>query len=755
MLSKRIKKLKDIILNLKELKKYIPQQIISYTPDASKSPIIRHAEAYTEVIKSLTVNHLPGEVIVGNNGDKWSPRPIHLLEEEKKIIRDYPKNCPEELIAALEEEMFYLWPFSDGHMLPDYKKVLDKGIDGIIKELKNRMKDSGLNKDQRDFLEAAHIQWSSIVDYVKRHYDYYEKAAIGAKTESEKKYYKDLAKLCAKVPFNPATNFHEALQAIWFTHIATQIDDVSNHSLGRLDQYLYPYYEQDIKSNLLTKESAKELFQEFWLKFNLIYKLGEDEGSRIEGQGIEDTEDVRNGMSWLRLKVINEKHLDDGQTIDICGLDSNNNDATNEISWLIIDTLSELRTFEPKPVVKYTNKTNKALMEKCYNLLADGLGLPALSYHEAGAKGMRSYDNLFSEEDILNYSHIGCVELGIPGKSYTDPMNGFINLPKIVLLTMNNGYYQGRKVGKEIEPAKSWEEFLSNFYEQLNYFLKLYTEGMNEATPFFANYLSRPLISTLMENCIEKAVPIDSGGTKYWVKSINGIGLGTAVDSLYTIKKLVYSDSQLTLEDFYNILNNNFEDNEELRQMIKNRIQKYGDGLEEVDEIARGLVEQYSGFVKSYRTFNGSRYRPGLYSFYEPIKRMGKVTHATPNGRKSGDVISLNCLPGHGNIINGLSSVLRSITSYDHSLVDNASVVDVRLSSGTPSNVIQYINEFLASKDILYSQITVANTEDLLEAQNNPEKYGDLIVRVTGFSARFVSLDKETQDEIIQRSCWS
>jgi len=754
LLSERIQSLKDIILNLEEIKKYVPLQIISYNPNKNKSPILRHAEAYAQVFKQVSVNHLPGEMIVCNVSDKLSTRPNHILDEEKQKIRSYPKNCSEELLIALEEEMFYIWPFSDGHMLPDYQKVLKKGLGGVIEELKTRLKDPGLSKDQKEFLEASLIEWNAFLDYVQRHYDYFKKLESESKNESEKKYFSNLAEICLKVPLNPASSFHEALQTIWFTHIATQIDDVSNHSLGRLDQYLYPYYIEDIKKGVLTKKDARELFFEFWLKFNIGYKISEEEGIRLEGQGIEDSEDVRNGHSWLKLKAINNKHLDDGQTIDICGLDRDNLDATNEISWLMLDALNEFRTFEPKPVIKYTKKTDKAFMQKCYEILASGLGLPAISYHEAGARGLRSYEGLFTEEDIINHSHIGCVELGIPGKSYTDPMNGFVNLPKIVLVTMKNGYYNGRMVGKVLQPATTWQKFFNNFDEQLNYFIGLYVKGMNDSNPFYSQYFSRPLISAIVENCIEKAVPVDNGGAKYWVKCINCIGLATAVDSMYTIKKLVYDDKQFSIEALNDMLINNYDNKEDLRQMIKNRLPKYGNGVEEVDNIAKKLVEQYSKFVRNYRTFNGNRFRPGLYSFYEPIKRMGKVTCATPDGRKAGDVFSLNCAPGHGSIKNGLSSVLRSITSFDHSLADNASAVDVHLSPGVTSDVIRYINEYLANKNILYTQFTVANQEDMQKAQINPEQFQDLIVRVTGFSARFISLDKETQNEIIQRSFW-
>jgi pyruvate-formate lyase len=454
------------------------------------------------------------------------------------------------------------------------------------------------------------------------------------------------------------------------------------------------------------------------------------------------------------VKIISKKHTDDGQTIDICGLDNQNRDATNEISWLILDALEEIRTFEPKPVIKYTTATDKKFMQKCYEIIASGLALPAISYHEVGARGLRSYENLFTEEDIINHSHIGCVELGIPGKSYTDPMNGFINLPKILLITMNNGDYNGRKIGKELSYAATWDEFLNNFDEQLNYFIGLYVKGMNDSQPFYSQYFHRPLISTIVENCIEKAIPVDNGGSRYWVKGINCTGLATTVDSLYSIKKLVYEDKQFRMEGLYELLICNYEGNEDLRQMIKNRLPKYGNGVEEVDNIAKSLVNRYSKAVRSYKTFNGNSYRPGLYSFYGPIKRMGKITSATPDGRKAKEVFSLNCAPGHGNIKNGLSAALQSIITFDHSMADNASTVDIQLSSGVTGDIIKYINEYLADKDVLYTQITVANREDMLKAQRNPEYYQDLIVRVSGFSARFISLDKETQDEIIQRSYW-
>ena len=189
--------------------------------------------------------------------------------------------------------------------------------------------------------------------------------------------------------------------------------------------------------------------------------------------------------------------------------------------------------------------------------------------------------------------------------------------------------------------------------------------------------------------------------------------------------------------------------------MVKNRIPKYGNGIKEVDDLAREMCSMYSEIVKKYKTFNGNSYRPGTYSFYEPIKTMGKVTGATPDGRKAGEVLSLNIAPYHGNIKNGLSSVLQSVTSLEHSKVDNASPVDIRLYGNATPEILGYITEYLAPKDVLYAQFTVVDKDTLLEAQKFPERYQDLVVRVTGFSARFVSLPKATQDEIIKRSYWN
>ena len=755
MLPERIKRLKSIILDLDSISTYIPKQTISYAPDPRKTLIIRKAEACERVFDDVSINHIPGEKLAGNNSTKFAPRPDHLTQSEWQEIKDYPKGVADEALTAMEEQMFYLWSFIEGHIIPNKEKVLQQGIRGLIAEIESRLRDVGLDNEQKDFLEACLIECRGVLNYAQRHARYFAALSSTATTEEDKQYYQDLAALCEKVPAYPAESFREALQSFLFAQFATQVDDISNHSLGRVDQYLYPYYINDIERGVLTREGAKELLCEFWLKLNLGYKIQEQSGVNYTWHGFDvDPTDPRDGLSWLSLKVIDRIHFDDGQTMDLGGLDEDGNDATNELSWLILEVQGELRTFEPKTVIKYTDQTDKAFMGKAYDILATGFGMPAITYHEAGARGLRSYNGLFAEDDIRDHSHIGCVEIGIPFKSYTDPMNAFVNLPKIVLIAIGNGYWNGKKVGLELDEPEDWDSFWNRFCTQLDYFVGLYTHEMNECTPFYARYFSRSLVSALVDGCVEKAIPVDNGGSRYWSKAINCTGFATAVDSLFAIKRLVYEDKRISLENFGEILAQNYEGHEDFRLYITNRVPKYGNGVPEVDELAREVCSVYSETVKRYKTFNGNSYHPGIYSFYQSIKTMGAATGATPDGRKAGQLLSLNSAPSHGSVRSGLSGVLQSVAALEHSKVDNASVADVKLEGNVPPAVIGYIVEALSNRDVTYAQFSVVDKDKLVEAMEHPERHQDLVVRVTGFSARFVSLPKSTQEEIIRRSYW-
>ncbi|WP_066646449.1 pyruvate formate lyase family protein [Christensenella timonensis] len=755
MVSERIRKIRDISFDYGEMSKYISVQEIRFTPDPQKSRILRHADAFCAVMDQLETNYIPGSLLAGNGGDKFAARPRHLFAEEMEEIRQYPRGCRKELLDALREEMFFIWPFSDGHIAPHFERLLQTGIDGLLAEIGKRMKDTGLSPKQAAFLAAAKQEWEAVKRLALRYAGFFRKKAAQAARQEERDAYLETADTVTRVPAGPARTFREALQSVYFLHMCTQFDDVSNHSFGRFDQYMYPYYERDIEKGILTKEQARDLFYEFWLKFTPGYLKSQHDGQRSEGQGFLKENIPENGLTWLTLKCISHvRHLDDGQTMDICGYTKGGGDATNDISRMAIEALDLFRTFEPKPVVQYTEKTDQALMDRCYAILASGHGHPAIAYPKNGREGLRRYDGYFREEDIGNYCHIGCVEPGIAGKGYTDPMNCFFNLPKALLVTIQGGYLDGKQIGLLQETPRTYEAFLRNFYEQVGYFMDLYVEGSNDANPFYAQYFFRPLVSAAIDGCIKKALAVDEGGSEYWSKGMNIAGLATAADSLYAIKKLVYDEREMGIGELAGILQGNYEKQDALRSRLANRLPKYGNGQGEVDRIAAGLARYCCERVRSYRTYNGNRYRPGLYSFYETVNRLGSVTGATPNGRKAGERFSLNTAPDHGAIRSGITPALRSVTAFAHSLADNACTVDLHLCAGTPPGAIRSVSEYLNGHGALYLQTSVVDKEDMERAEIHPEDYRDLVVRVTGFSALYVTLDEATRNEIRERSYW-
>ena len=755
MVSARIKNIWNISNDTNQFLKYIPFQKIDYVPDSQKSAVMRHAEAFEAIMRHAEINCLPGERLAGNGGIKFADRPDHILSKEYETLRAYIHEINPEVISAMREKYFFVWGFSDGHVIPDYPLILHEGISGILENIRLKQKEPSLTIEQQDFLAASKLQLEAVVAFAERHRRFYEKLLKQTADPIQQKEYQEIVNRLWVVPEHPATSFAEALQSLWLVHLCCQFDDIDDHSLGRLDQYLEPYYTKDIQSGVLTHEAAEELFQEFWLKFMPGYRVTETYHIPAGEKGKNVTsDDLDNGLALLQSPHVNKIHFDLGQTIDIGGRADDDSDCTNAISWLVLDCVSEFRSYEPKVVLNVTENTDEDILEFAMDILQTGHGIPAIAYQHQSEQALQKYSDFFHKDDIRNYGHIGCIELGIPGKSYIDPMNAFINIPKIVLATI-----QGKKI-KTLENSLhphpiDFEEFMECFRAQLDYFIGMYVDTMNQVGPFYSHFYSRPLISALTKGCIDQATAIDRGGAQYSVKAINGVGLATAVDSLYAIKVAVYDQKFVTLKEMEEILNKDFSENESMRLYLRNKLPKYGNGVQEVDSIAKIVVQAYTESVLKKKTWFGTPYRPGLYGFYEPIKKEGAATGATPNGRHAGEPLSLGIAPEHGCAKEGISAMLESITSFDHRLADNGVPIDVMLDPEAGKRALRYIHKYLIDKPVLYSQYTLVKKEDLLAAQKHPEKYSDLTVRVSGFSARFVSLDKGTQNEIIKRSYWN
>ena len=758
MLAQRTLQIKEIVEDYDKVRECIPHEETPFTPDPGKPPVIRRAESVAAMCGHIGTPHMPGSRLAGLGSYLFTPPPVYLTEEERSAIRDYPKSCSSALMTALEEKIFCLVPYLPGHIAVDQTFILQNGVNGMIARLEKRLEDPGLNEYQKNFLEAAKIEWKGCLRYAERYSEYYQELSKREKDAALSREYAELSALIAKVPANPAETFVEALQSMWFVYRCLHMEDSSGHTFGRLDQILYPYYKRDIEQGVITREDARDYFHDFWLKFCAAHTLFEHSGEADYGLAGEIGErSVRNGLYWpSNLYFITEKHVDDGYPINLSGLDEKGNDATNEISWMTIEALKELKTFSVKPVVKYTNKIAPDFLYACYELIMAGRALPSFAYDVNTQEALKMEpNNSYTKEDLLRASNIGCIEVAIPGRSYTDAMDCFMNLPKILRIAVDNGYVGDTLVGVKTEDPATFEEFQENFTRQLKYFINLYVEGQNKAVPFYNQYFMRPMSSTLIDDCIDKAQLLDDGGARFWSKAMNCCGIADVADSLVSVKKMVYEDEKLTFAELRDILQRDFDGYEQLRQYLVNCVPKYGNGDPDADEMAKFAVDKYCTLVSECRTFNGNVFRPGLYSFYGSVVNLGLATGALPSGRKSGAVFALNISPEHGALKSGMTAALESVTSFDHRQAVNACPVDLQLTPDTPVEILDTVTRYLDQQHALLLQVNVVNKDDLVKAQVHPERYQDLIVRVSGFSARFVMLDKAVQDEIIGRSNWA
>ena len=756
MASERILQIRDLLNDYDRLTACVPVGEAHYMPDPRQPIWERFVGSIASVFAQRPLVHMPGSRIVGCGGYLFMPKPSHLVESELMQMEAFPKDCRKEIIEAIDAGIFVITAFMMGHVCVDNKLILEIGINGVIERLKRRLSEPLLLERQRDFLKAAIAEWEYVLDYANRYAMFYRELAQKERDLQRRQEYLEMAQRIEKVPAQPADTFAEALQSMWFTYLCLHAEDIGGHTMGRLDQTLYPYYKRDVERGLLTPEEAEDYFFDFWLKFNMSHTVLETNGERSWNATYSETATASNGLTWTSSNCVRDKHVDDGFVIDLGGLDERGEDGVNAISWLCLRALDELNTLGVKPVIKCTSKTDPRFLQACYETITHGNGFPAITYDDNTIRAFeQERTRQYPPEDLRNICHIGCVELAIPGKSYTDPMNAFMNLPKILLIAMNGGKLDGVLLGEKMPVPQSFAALLEAFSRQIAHFTALYAEGMNAAAPFFNRFYMRPMVSSLMDNCIEKAQLIDEGGARYWDKCMNCCGIADVADSLVAVKKLVFEEKTLTLEEFNRILADNFSENELLRQRLLNRMPKYGNGVEEVDALAKFTVDTFCQHVKAQKTFHNTYYRPGLYSYYGTVINLGATTGALPSGRLQGEILSLNTDPAHGCIKNGLAAALKSITAYDHAQASNASAIDVHLGANTPKEVIAYLCEYIGQHGGLYTQITVADREQMQAAQKDPARYRDLVVRVTGFSARFIALDREVQDEIIRRSYWA
>ncbi|MEM3761914.1 MAG: formate C-acetyltransferase/glycerol dehydratase family glycyl radical enzyme [Archaeoglobaceae archaeon] len=666
------------------------------------------------------------EVIKNEIAPYWADKSLGAVAE--KIA---PRFC----LDLLYRGAFYVATEIAGisHFSADYSSLLKVGLDGIkefarrkIEEFENLQITDPEEIEKVLFYRAVEIVCDAVINFAKR---YAEKARELAEKESGRR--RDellkIAEICEWVPAKPPRNFWEALQFVWFMQVALHMESYEQGiSMGRIDQYLYPYYERDIKSGVLYFDEAVELVSCLWIKTNEIVPLFDE------------------------LLTIYFAGLPTNQAVTLGGVNEIGEDATNELTFVMLEATKKVALRQPNVHVRISDKSPRTLLEKCAEMILSGINAISLFNDSVIINGWLKLGIPLS--DARNYTTVGCVELAPGGKSYDSTDAALFNIAICLELALFNGVTRfGEKIGVEYGEIKSMEELLDCFERQVEKLVKCMILACNSFE--VANQIAKPTpLISVCNSKLELGRDITLGSAKYNFSGVQMVGLADVADSLAAIDELVFKKKLLSLQELIEAIRNNFEGYEEIRQILLNKAPKYGRD-EIANRYAKIVAEIFAREVMKYRNPRNGWYLPGIYSMSTHVG-FGMLTGALPSGRKAGEPLSNGIAP-HPHA-KSLTSAMRSVVSVDHSLFMNGVSYVITISPNMfkgeegLEKFISLIEGYFALGG-MNCHFNVVDVTKLIDAQKNPEKYRDLLVRVAGFSAYFVDLTKEVQDEIIAK----
>jgi formate C-acetyltransferase len=580
------------------------------------------------------------------------------------------------------------------------------------------------------------IAADALITYARRYSDKLQEAAQKENNQARKDELETMAGICERVPINAPNTFWEALQYYWFVHIGviTELNTWDSFNPGRLDQHLYPFYKRDIESGLLDRDGAKTLLQAFWIKFN-------------------------NQPAPPKVGVTSKESntYTDFCLINVGGVNEKGEDAVNELTYLILDVIEELRLLQPSSMVQISKKNPDQLVKRALDIIKTGYGQPSLFSTDAIIQEMLRQGK--SIIDARNGGASGCVETGAFGKeSYI--LTGYFNLTKILEITLNNGV--DPKTRKQIgiqtgnpNSFKSFEELLEVYKKQINYFADVKIKGNVIIERLYAEYLPAPFMSLLIDDCILKGMDYNNGGARYNTSYIQGVGIGTVTDSLTSLKYNVFDKKKLSMDEFLNAMSKNFEGFDDLKNLLLNETPKYGNDNDCADEVLKAVFEIYFSAIDGRPNTKGGHFRINLLPTTSHVY-FGSVTGATPDGRLAGLPVSEGISPVQGADLNGPTAVLKSAAKIDHlrtggTLLNQKFSPQIFEGEDSINKIVSLIRTYF-KMDGHHIQFNVVDAETLREAQKHPENYRDLIVRVAGYSDYFIDLTLELQEEIIKRT---
>ena len=791
-LTERMKEFREEVLDEKP---YIDAQrailaTLAYKENLNQPRVMVRAKMLEKVLDNMSIYIEDKSLLAGNQATKNRNAPIfpeytmefvmneldqfekrdgdvfYITEKTKEQLRDiapfWQNNnlrargealLPEEVRVFMETGVFGMegkLNAGDAHLAVNYERILKDGLRGYEKRVKECKATLDLtnpdNIDKYCFYNAVLIVLEAVRNFANRYSVLAKDLAEKELNQERKVELLEISRICSKVPYEPAETFQEAVQSVWFIQLILQIES-NGHSLsyGRFDQYMYPYYDRDIKNGTIKKSEALELLTCLWIKTLTINKV------RSQAHTLSSA-----GSPMY-------------QNVTIAGQTTDKKDAVNDLSFLVLKSVAQTRLIQPNLTVRYHKNINKHFLDECIEVMRLGFGMPALNNDEIIIPSFMDWQ--VKEEDAYNYSAIGCVETAVPGKwGYRCTGMSYINFPRMLLCTMNNGV--------DLTSNKRFTKGYGHFTEMESYeeLLEAWDKTIREITRYSViveNVIDKAserdvpdiLCSALTDDCIARGKTIKEGGAVYDFISGLQVGIANMADCLAAIKKLVYEEKKITRQELWNAILDDFSspENKKIQEMLLREAPKYGNDDDYVDQL---IVEAYDSYIEEIEKYPNTRYNRGpiggiRYAGTSSISAnvgQGMSTMATPDGRNAFEPLAEGCSPAHNSDKNGPTAVFKSVSKLRTNKITGGVLLNQKMTPqmlSTEENrqkLELLIKTFFNRLHGYHVQYNIVSKETLIDAQKHPENHKDLIVRVAGYSAFFNVLSKKTQDDIIGRT---
>lgn len=791
-LTERMKEFREEVLDEKP---YIDAQrailaTLAYKENLNQPRVMVRAKMLEKVLDNMSIYIEDKSLLAGNQATKNRNAPIfpeytmefvmneldqfekrdgdifYITEKTKEQLREiapfWQNNnlrargealLPEEVRVFMETGVFGMegkLNAGDAHLAVNYERILKDGLRGYEKRVKEYKAALDLtnpdNIDKYCFYNAVLIVLKAVRNFANRYSVLAKDLAEKELNQERKIELLEISRICSKVPYEPAETFKEAVQSVWFIQLILQIES-NGHSLsyGRFDQYMYPYYDRDIKNGTIKESEALELLTCLWIKTLTINKV------RSQAHTLSSA-----GSPMY-------------QNVTIAGQTTDKKDAVNDLSFLVLKSVAQTRLTQPNLTVRYHKNINKRFLDECVEVMCLGFGMPALNNDEIIIPSFMDWQ--VKEEDAYNYSAIGCVETAVPGKwGYRCTGMSYINFPRMLLCTMNNGV--------DLTSNKRFTKGYGYFTEMESYeeLLKAWDKTIREITRYSViveNVIDKAserdvpdiLCSALTDDCIARGKTIKEGGAVYDFISGLQVGIANMADCLAAIKKLVYEEKKITRQELWDAILDDFSSpkNKKIQEMLIREAPKYGNDDDYVDQL---IVEAYDSYIEEIEKYPNTRYNRGpiggiRYAGTSSISAnvgQGMSTMATPDGRNAFEPLAEGCSPAHNSDKNGPTAVFKSVSKLRTNKITGGVLLNQKMTPqmlSTEENrqkLELLIKTFFNRLHGYHVQYNIVSKETLIDAQKHPEKHKDLIVRVAGYSAFFNVLSKKTQDDIIGRT---